>query len=85
MRFDTRPRRSSAPATSPAAPVACSSRALRVDRRSPVRSDLTGAGRARSVSLDDVKAIRIAFGGTVNDVVLAAVTRGFRELLRGAR
>jgi WS/DGAT/MGAT family acyltransferase len=34
-----------------------------------------------SVSLDDVKAIRRAFGGTVNDVVLAAVTRGFRELL----
>ena len=36
-----------------------------------------------SVSLDDVKTIRQAFGGTVNDVVLAAVTRGFRELLRG--
>ncbi len=34
------------------------------------------------VSIDDIKAIRDAFGGTVNDVVLAAVTRGFRELLR---
>ncbi len=34
------------------------------------------------VSLDDVKRIRVAFGGTVNDVVLAAVTRGFRELLK---
>jgi WS/DGAT/MGAT family acyltransferase len=34
-----------------------------------------------SVSLDDVKAIRVAFGGTVNDVVLTAVTRGFRQLL----
>jgi len=34
------------------------------------------------VSLDDVKTIRTAFGGTVNDVVLAAVTRGFRELLQ---
>jgi WS/DGAT/MGAT family acyltransferase len=34
-----------------------------------------------SVALDDVRAIRGAFGGTVNDVVLAAVTRGFRDLL----
>jgi WS/DGAT/MGAT family acyltransferase len=34
------------------------------------------------VSLDDVKAIRGAFGGTVNDVVLTAITRGFRELLQ---
>jgi len=37
-------------------------------------------------SLADVKAIRAALGGTVNDVVLAAITRGFRDLLisRGA-
>ena len=34
-------------------------------------------------SLADVKEIRDAFGGTVNDVVLAAITRGFRDLLRG--
>ena len=34
------------------------------------------------VSLDDIKTVRAAFGGTVNDVVLAAVTRGFRDLLR---
>jgi WS/DGAT/MGAT family acyltransferase len=34
-----------------------------------------------SVSLDDVKAIRKAFGGTVNDIVLAAVSRGYRGLL----
>ncbi len=33
------------------------------------------------VSFADVRIIRDAFGGTVNDVVLAAVTRGFRELL----
>ena len=32
-------------------------------------------------SLDDIKTVRHTFGGTVNDVVLAAVTRGFRELL----
>lgn len=35
---------------------------------------------ARS-SLDEVKAIRAAHGGTVNDVVLTAITKGFRELL----
>jgi WS/DGAT/MGAT family acyltransferase len=32
--------------------------------------------------LTDVKEIRTAFGGTVNDVVLAAITAGFRDLLR---
>jgi diacylglycerol O-acyltransferase / wax synthase len=31
--------------------------------------------------LSDVKAIRAAHGGTVNDIVLALVTRGFRNLL----
>ena len=34
-------------------------------------------------SLSEVKAIRTALGGTVNDVVLAAITRGFRDLLAG--
>jgi diacylglycerol O-acyltransferase len=33
-------------------------------------------------SLADVKAIRTALGGTVNDVVLAAITNGFRTLLQ---
>jgi diacylglycerol O-acyltransferase / wax synthase len=37
-----------------------------------------------SASLAEVRPVRKAFGGTVNDVVLAAVTRGFRDLL-GAR
>ncbi len=32
-------------------------------------------------SLSEVKGVRKALGGTVNDVVLAAVTRGFRDLL----
>jgi diacylglycerol O-acyltransferase / wax synthase len=32
-------------------------------------------------SLDDVKAIKRKHGGTVNDVVLAAISGGFRELL----
>jgi diacylglycerol O-acyltransferase / wax synthase len=31
--------------------------------------------------LSDVQLVRRAFGGTVNDVVLAAITHGFRELL----
>jgi diacylglycerol O-acyltransferase / wax synthase len=31
--------------------------------------------------VNDVKLVRSTFGGTVNDVVLAAVTRGFRDLL----
>jgi diacylglycerol O-acyltransferase len=31
--------------------------------------------------LADIKAVRAALGGTVNDVVLAAITNGFRELL----
>jgi WS/DGAT/MGAT family acyltransferase len=35
---------------------------------------------ARS-TLDDVKTVRAGLGGTVNDVVLAAITRGFRDLL----
>ncbi len=34
-----------------------------------------------SASLADVKTIRTAFGGTVNDVVLAAVAGGYRALL----
>jgi WS/DGAT/MGAT family acyltransferase len=33
-------------------------------------------------SLDDVKAVRVALGGTVNDVVLASITAGFRTLLQ---
>ena len=32
-------------------------------------------------TLAEVKAVRVALGGTVNDVVLAAITNGFRELL----
>jgi len=34
-----------------------------------------------SSSLDDVRAIRSVFAGTINDVVLAAVSGGYRELL----
>jgi len=32
-------------------------------------------------SVDDIKMVRKAFGGTFNDVVLACITRGFRDLL----
>jgi diacylglycerol O-acyltransferase len=35
------------------------------------------------VRLTDVKTVRSALGGTVNDVVLAIITNGFRELLEG--
>jgi WS/DGAT/MGAT family acyltransferase len=34
-----------------------------------------------TVSLDDVRLVRRELGGTVNDIVLAAVTRGFRDHL----
>ncbi|MGZ8765891.1 MAG: WS/DGAT/MGAT family O-acyltransferase, partial [Acidimicrobiia bacterium] len=34
-----------------------------------------------SAGLDDVRTIRGAFGGTINDVVLAAVSGGYRDLL----
>ena len=34
--------------------------------------------------LDDVHTIRGALGGTVNDVVLAAITSGFRDLVSRA-
>ena len=53
----------------------------------PHRSGLTGpVGRRRRftvarASLAEVKLVRRAFGATVNDVVLAAVSRGFRDLL----
>ena len=32
-------------------------------------------------SLEEVRAVRLGLGGTVNDVVLAVVTRGFRDLI----
>jgi diacylglycerol O-acyltransferase len=32
-------------------------------------------------TLDDIRTIRKAFGGTVNDVVVAAITGGFRDLI----
>jgi diacylglycerol O-acyltransferase / wax synthase len=34
-----------------------------------------------STSVDDIKTVRKALGGTFNDVVLASITNGFRELL----
>jgi diacylglycerol O-acyltransferase / wax synthase len=34
-----------------------------------------------TTTLADIKRVRQVFGGTLNDVVLAAVTRGFRDLL----
>jgi len=40
---------------------------------------------ATTVSLNMVKQIRAEYGGSVNDVLLAAVTRGFRDLLMERR
>lgn len=37
--------------------------------------------RTFTVDFNQVQAVRAGFGGTVNDVALASVTRGFRELL----
>jgi diacylglycerol O-acyltransferase len=34
-----------------------------------------------STTVDDIKLVRKGLGGTFNDVVLAAITRGFRDLL----
>jgi diacylglycerol O-acyltransferase len=51
------------------------------------RSSLTGPNGPHRVwswarvRLSDVKAVRAELGGTVNDVVLTIVTRGFRDLL----
>jgi diacylglycerol O-acyltransferase len=55
-------------------------------RATPARSidGTIGPHRAwahSAASLADVKTIRTAFGGTVNDVVLAAVSGGYRDLL----
>ena len=54
-------------------------RLLLADRRDRPAPPLE-LGHAR---LSDVKTIRAELGGTVNDVVLAAITNGFRELLLG--
>jgi diacylglycerol O-acyltransferase len=36
-----------------------------------------------SGEFDEFKAVRTALGGSVNDVILTAITRGFRDLLQG--
>jgi WS/DGAT/MGAT family acyltransferase len=36
-----------------------------------------------SAELDEIRVVRAALGGTVNDVILAAVAHGFRQVLRG--
>jgi|SRR5271166_24341 len=38
-----------------------------------------------STTVEDVKTVRKALGGTFNDVILAAITNGFRELLTSRR
>jgi WS/DGAT/MGAT family acyltransferase len=36
-----------------------------------------------SATMAEIKKVRAALGGTVNDVILTAITRGYRELLQG--
>jgi len=56
-------------------------------RPTPTGSSLNGPTGPHRIwtwaraSVPDVKPIRTAFGGTLNDVVLAAITQGFRDLL----
>jgi diacylglycerol O-acyltransferase / wax synthase len=67
--------------------IARASAAASTSMRPVAASSLTGPiGPHRRWSwaqarLSDVKAVRTALGGTVNDVVLALITNGFRELL----
>lgn len=55
--------------------------------RPTVQSSLIGplgphrSYRMTSISLPDARTVRAAFGGTINDVVLASITAGFRALL----
>ena len=51
--------------------------------RSRARSGRTADGRGPARPLDEIKQVRSVLGGTVNDVVLTAITRGFRDLLLG--
>ena len=51
-------------------------------RRSTGRSARTGAGTGRGGGCRTSSRSAAAIGGTVNDVVLAAITEGFRELLQ---
>lgn len=57
--------------------------ALRPVHGSSLVGPLDGSRRYTwtTVALDDVRTVRHRFGGTVNDVALAAVTGGFRRLL----
>ncbi|MGZ6764672.1 MAG: WS/DGAT/MGAT family O-acyltransferase [Nocardioidaceae bacterium] len=58
-------------------------RALLPLRGTSLTGSLTGSRRYAwtDISLDDVRRVRKAYGATVNDVALAAVSGGFRRLL----
>lgn len=60
----------------------------RLARPAPHSSLLGALGAQRSwactrVDIGEVAAVRSALGGTINDVVLTAITRGYRDLLLG--
>ena len=64
--------------------LAASARRLAVPSAASLNGPI-GPGRRwawAAASLADVKEIRSALGGTVNDVLLAAITCGFRDLLQ---
>jgi diacylglycerol O-acyltransferase / wax synthase len=69
--------------------VASSLPALARQAATPMARTLTGpVGPHRrwawtDAQFDEFKGVRTALGGTVNDVVLTAITRGFRDLLTG--
>jgi WS/DGAT/MGAT family acyltransferase len=78
-----RPREQLAAARSIAGGLVAAGRAVRPASPSSLIGSI-GPHRSWSwgrVRLSDVKAVRATLGGTVNDVVLTIVARGFRELL----
>jgi diacylglycerol O-acyltransferase len=67
--------------------LASSARRLSVPSASCLNGPI-GPGRQwtwTTTSLDTVKQIRAEYGASVNDVLLAAITRGFRDLLKQRR
>ena len=60
-----------------------SRRSPRPPGRSTARSARTAGGPGPTGKFEEFKAVRTALGGTVNDVVLTAITGGFRDLLEG--
>jgi diacylglycerol O-acyltransferase len=80
----TDPRRLVRRSTETARGLLTMSTALRPVRHTSLTGPLEGSRRYTwtDVSLDDIRVVRTAYGVTVNDVALAAVSGGFRRLLQ---